>query len=506
MDSLLLYTGVLVVGGGIGYGTKILVNKLRKNALELEIARARFEASKTAESIIQEAEKKARATEDELMKLLLKTREEHTANALRLKSTEDRLSQKEQSLDEEKKRLLEKETAISVLEKKVLQIENDLAKRYETIAGISENDARAYILAKTQSDAEQDIISRLNKFTRDGAQVLEQKARDILVSSIHRLGNLPQNDVVTTNVEIPSEDIKGKIIGKEGRNIRVFERLAGVELLIDESPNMIVISSFDPLRRHIAKTALEYLIADGRIQPAKIEECIIKAQNEIEEIVRKEGEAAVQEVGLYTLDPRLMVLLGRLHFRTSYGQNVLQHSIEMAHIAGMLAHELKADVDVAKAGALLHDIGKAVDHEVEGTHVEIGRRILSKFGVDERIIHAMQAHHEEYPYETIESVIVQVADAISGGRPGARRDTVENYLKRLNQLEAIANSFAGIEKSFALQAGRELRIFVTPEAVSELMARNIARDIALRIERELRFPGEIKVHVIRETRVIEVAR
>lgn len=506
MDSLLLYTGVLVVGGGIGYGTKILVNKLRKNALELEIAHARFEASKTAESIIQEAEKKARATEDELMKLLLKTREEHTANALRLKSTEDRLSQKEQLLDEEKKRLLEKELTVSALEKKVLQTENELAKRYETIAGISESDARAYIFAKAQSDAEQDIISRLNKFTRDGMQALEQKARDILVSSIHRLGNLPQNDVTTTNVEIPSEDIKGKIIGKEGRNIRVFERLAGVELLIDESPNMIVISSFDPLRRHIAKTALEYLIADGRIQPAKIEECIIKAQNEIEEIVRKKGEVAVQEVGLYTLDPRLMVLLGRLHFRTSYGQNVLQHSVEMAHIAGMLAHELKADVDVAKAGALLHDIGKAVDHEVEGTHVEIGRRILAKFGVDERIIQAMQAHHEEYPYETIESVIVQVADAISGGRPGARRDTVENYLKRLSQLEAIANSFTGIEKSFALQAGRELRIFVTPEAVSELMARDIARDIALRIERELRFPGEIKVHVIRETRVIEVAR
>lgn len=506
MNSLLIYAGVLVFGGCVGYGTKILVNKLRKNALELEITRAHFEASKKAEGIIQSTEKKAKETEDELMKLLMKTRDEHTANTLRLKSTEDRLSQKEQSLDEEKKRLLDKENNLSLLEKKLNQSETEIAKRYESMAQISEQDARAYIIAKAERDIEQDVISRVNKCARDGMQVLEQKARDILVSSIHRLGNLPQNDVVTTNVEIPSDDIKGKIIGKEGRNIRVFERLAGVELLIDESPNMIVISSFDPLRRHIAKTALEYLIVDGRIQPAKIEECIVKAQNEIEEIVRKKGEAAVQEVGLYTLDPRLMVLLGRLHFRTSYGQNVLQHSIEMAHIAGMLASELKADVDVAKAGALLHDIGKAVDHEVEGTHVEIGRRILAKFSVDERIIQAMQAHHEEYPYETIESVIVQVADAISGGRPGARRDTVENYLKRLSQLEAIANSFVGIQKSFALQAGRELRIFVTPEEVSELMARNMARDIALRIERELRFPGEIKVHIIRETRVIEVAR
>lgn len=506
MYTLLAYVGVLIAGILFGYGAKVLVNKLRKNALELEIDRVHFEASKKAEDVVQSAEKKARDTEEEITKLLTKTREEHTANTLRLKTIEERLLQKEQSLDDEKKRLLEKETNITSLEKKLTQDEAALIKRYETLSRTTEDDARAYVLQKAESNAEQDILSRMNKFARDGSKMIEQKAQDMLVSAIHRLGNLPQNDVVTTNVEIPSEDVKGKIIGKEGRNIRVFERLAGVELLIDESPNMIVISSFDPLRRHIAKTALEYLIADGRIQPAKIEECILKAQNEIEEIVRKKGEAAVQDVGLYTLDPRLMVLLGRLHFRTSYGQNVLQHSIEMAHIAGMLAHELKSDVDVAKAGALLHDIGKAVDHEVEGTHVEIGRRILAKFGVDVRIIQAMQAHHEEYPYETIESVIVQVADAISGGRPGARRDTVENYLKRLTQLEAIANSFTGIEKSFALQAGRELRIFVTPEAVTEIMARSIARDIALRIERELRFPGEIKVHVIRETRVIEVAR
>jgi len=286
----------------------------------------------------------------------------------------------------------------------------------------------------------------------------------------------------------------------------VFERMAGVELLIDESPNTIVISSFDPLRRHVAKTALEYLITDGRIQPAKIEEYIIKAQKDTEEIVRKKGEQAVTDVGLSSFDPRLIVLLGRLHFRTSYGQNVLQHSVEMAHIAGMLASELGCDVEVTKAGALLHDIGKAVDHEIDGTHVDIGRRVLTKFGVDVRVIQAIQAHHEEYPYETLESVLVQVADAISGGRPGALRVTVELYLKRLTKLEAIANSFAGIEKTFALQAGRELRIFVTPEAVSELMARTIARDIALRIEQELRFPGEIKVHVIRETSVIEVAR
>jgi len=449
MNIAVLILGALATGAAIGFGAKIVLNKIRKNSLDFNLERAQFEIEKKQ------------------------------LEALRvLKNVEDRVRIATQ----------------------------DVEKMYENAAHITEAEARVYIITRAEKNAEIDLISRLNKFARDGAHALEQKARDILVTSIHRLANMPQNDVVTTTIEIPSDDTKAKIIGKEGRNIRVFERMAGVELLIDESPNTIVISSFDPLRRHIAKTALEYLIADGRIQPAKIEECILKAQKDIEEIIRKKGEQAVTDVGLSSFDTRLIVLLGRLHFRTSYGQNVLQHSVEMAHIAGMLAAELGCDVEVTKAGALLHDIGKAVDHEIDGTHVDIGRRILTKFGVDVRVVQAMQAHHEEYPYETLESVLVQVADAISGGRPGARRDTIDQYLKRLTQLEAIANSFAGIEKTFALQAGRELRIFVTPEAVSELMARTIARDIALRIEQELRFPGEIKVHVIRETSVIEVAR
>ncbi len=506
MSSLVLYALATILGIFVGYISKLVVNKVRKDALEIAIQKASLDAEKRKETIIEHAKQKAEDIEREAKALFLQQKEEYDESFRRLKSLEAHLMHKELSLQDEKARLQKKEEELGLAEKSLAQKEADVSKRYESIGRLTEEDARLFVVQKAQQDAELDIVSRLNKISFDGLQKVEQKAKDILVSVIHRLGNLPQNDVVTTTVEIPSEDIKGKIIGKEGRNIKVFERLAGVDLLIDESPHTIVISSFDPLRRHIAKTALEYLIADGRIQPAKIEEMLIKAKKDVEDIVRKKGEDALHEVGLYTLDPRLTVLLGRLHFRTSYGQNVLQHSIEMAHIAGMLAYELQADVEVAKAGALLHDIGKAVDHEVEGTHVDIGRRILAKFGVDERIIKAMQAHHEEYPYETIESVIVQVSDAISGGRPGARRDTVESYLKRLSQLEAIANSFAGIEKSFALQAGRELRIFVTPEHVSELMARNIARDIAIRIERELRYPGEIKVHVIRETRVIEVAR
>ncbi|MEK7614244.1 MAG: ribonuclease Y, partial [Patescibacteria group bacterium] len=309
-----------------------------------------------------------------------------------------------------------------------------------------------------------------------------------------------------TSVSLPNDEIKGKIIGKEGRNIRAFERAAGVELIVDDTPGSIIISSFDPVRRQIARLALENLILDGRIQPVKIEEMVEKAKSDINKIIKEKGEQAVYECGLFNLDPRIISILGRLYFRTSYGQNVLQHSLEMAHISAMLAEELGGDVTIAKAGALLHDIGKAVDHEVQGTHVEIGRRILQKFGADPRIIQAMQSHHEEYPYETIESIIVQTADAISGGRPGARRDTVENYLKRLGDLEAIANSFEGVEKTFALQAGREVRVFVYPEKINDVQAKEMAREIAIRVEKELKYPGEIKIAVIRESRNIEYAR
>jgi len=313
-------------------------------------------------------------------------------------------------------------------------------------------------------------------------------------------------DVMAVSVQIPSEELKGKIIGKEGRNIKAFERATGVDVIVDDAPDRITLSSFDPLRRYIAKNALERLLDDGRIQPAKIEETVQKTRSEAEALMKQKGEEAAYEAGVVGLDPKLIALLGRLHFRTSYGQNVLMHSIEMAHIAGMLAEELGADPDIARAGSLLHDIGKAVDHEVQGTHVEIGRRILEKFGVDTRVIQAMQSHHEEFGYETPESIIVQVADAVSGSRPGARRDTVERYLERLGELERLATSFPGVEKAYAIQAGREIRIFVNPGKVSDLETHKLAREIALKVQEELRYPGEIKVNVIRENRVVEFAR
>ena len=376
----------------------------------------------------------------------------------------------------------------------------------ERVAKLSEGEAKEELLKDIEKKYEEDILIRIQKLENSNEEKLDRRAKDILATSIQRLASSTASELMTTVVSIPNNEIKGKIIGKEGRNIRAFERASGVELIVDDTPGSIVISSFDPIRRQVARLALENLILDGRIQPAKIEELVEKAKEEINKIIKEKGEQAVYECGIFNFDPRIVAIIGRLYFRTSYGQNVLQHSIEMAHIAGMLAEELGADVAIAKAGALVHDIGKALDHEVQGTHIEIGMRILQKFGADERIITAMKSHHEDYPYETIESVIVQTADAISGGRPGARRDSVENYLKRLQELEALVNTFPGVEKSYALQAGREIRIFVTPEKISDAEAKLMARDIAIKIEQELKYPGEIKVTMIRETRIIEYAR
>ncbi len=431
----------------------------------------------------------------------------------KVKSTEDRLIKKEDTLDKrqmdidkEVENIKQKIAEIKDIREKTEKIQESKRAELEKIARLSTEEAKKELLEIVEKQSEEDVMVRMKKLETTGQEKLESKAKEILSTTIQRLAASVSSDMLSTSVAIPSDEIKGKIIGKEGRNIKAFERASGVEVIVDDTPGSITISSFDPIRRQVAKLALENLILDGRIQPAKIEETVEKAKLEINKIIKEKGEQAAYECGVFNLDPRIISILGRLYFRTSYGQNVLQHSIEMTHIGGMLAEELGANVAIAKAGCLLHDIGKAVDHEVTGTHVEIGRRILQKFGADPLIVKAMEAHHGEYPYETIESVIVQTADAISGGRPGARRDSVENYLKRLGDLEAIANSFKGVEKSYALQAGREIRIFVTPAEVTDVEAKTMARDIAVRIENELRYPGEVKVNVIRESRSVEFAR
>jgi ribonuclease Y len=495
-----------ILGIVIGYFLRLIISLGKKGSVELEIKRILSDAQEEAKKITADAEKKSI---DTLREVRVETKEKEE----QLKKTEDRLVKKEELLDKrqvdidsEVENLKLKITEIKTIKDRAETLEADKRKALEKVAHLSEEEAKGELLAAVEKKYEEDIAVRMQKLEMQGGERLEKRAQEILTTAIQRLGNAVTSDVMATTVPIPSDEIKGKIIGKEGRNIKAFERITGVEIIIDDTPGSITLSSFNPVRRQIARVALEYLIADGRIQPAKIEEMVEKAKNEINKIIKEKGEQAVYECGVFNLDPRVVHILGRLHFRTSYGQNVLQHSVEMAHVAGMIAEELGANVSVAKAGALMHDIGKAVDHEVQGTHVEIGRRILQKFGVSEDVVKAMQAHHGEYPFETVESVIVQVADAISGSRPGARRDTVENYLKRLEDLEGIANSFKGVEKSYALQAGREIRVFVTPGDVSDIDAKNMAREIASRIENELKYPGEIKITVIRESRIIEFAR
>ena len=502
--SLLALSGL--AGIALGYVLRLLIALGQRGSLELEVKQKLLEAKERANRIIGEAEAKADAIEETRL-VPLKEREEKLSKAAeRLAKREEFLDERERNLAAESEDVKNRENEANNLRRDAERLRDERRQELLRLSRLSEKEALALLMKDLEESHEESVLARLQKLETRGREQLDDKARAILLSVIHRMAGAVNSDVMTLSVSIPSEEVKGKVIGKEGRNIKAFERATGVDVIIDDAPDKITLSSFDPLRRHIAKIALEKLIEDGRIQPAKIEEAVEKARAEVNELVKQKGEEAAYEVGVVGLDERLITLLGRLNFRTSYGQNVLRHSIEMAHIAGMLASELGADVDVAKAGALLHDIGKAVDHEIEGTHVEIGRRILEKFGVDKRVIQAMQSHHEEYPYETPESMIVQAADAISAGRPGARRDTIERYLERLGDLERIAQGFPGVEKVYAISAGREIRIFVNPGKVSDIAMHRMARDIAERVQQELKYPGEIKVNVIRENRVVEFAR
>ncbi|HEY5383562.1 MAG TPA: ribonuclease Y [Candidatus Paceibacterota bacterium] len=495
-----------LLGAVIGYVFRLLSVGARRNSIEVEVKRMLLDAREKSEKITAEAETAARE-KIAIAEAAAAEKEEKVTRA------EDRVFKREEALDKKQGEL---DQEIAAVKNKIEEVKN-IKERAEAlvgertgalaeVAGLSKDQAKEQLLAEVERESDSDLMMRVQKLERDGMEKLERRAKEILTTAIHRLGNSVASDTMATAVTIPNDEIKGKIIGKEGRNIKAFERATGCEVIIDDTPGSIVLSSYDPLRRAIARIALENLILDGRIQPAKIEETVEKAKNDVQKIIKEKGEQAAFEAGVLNLDPRLTMILGRLHFRTSYGQSVLQHSVEMAHLASMIAEEVGANPAIARAGALLHDIGKALDHEVQGTHVEIGRRILQKFGVSEEVVKAMQSHHEEYPYETPESVIVQVADAISGGRPGARRDSVENYLKRLADIEEIANSFAGVEKSYAIAAGREVRVFVKPEAMSDFQSRELARNIANRIESDLKYPGEVKVLVIRETRSIEFAR
>lgn len=508
MMYIAIISAVIAAGIGAvsGYFLRRQIALSQKGSIELDLKKQLVEAEEKTKTIILEAEQKA-------AEILKASREDAKEKEEKNRKTEERFIKKEELLDarqiendkqvEEVKKRIEE---VKAIKEKIVALEQEKTAELQKIARLTHEEAKEELLRSVEKNNEEDILVRTHKLENAGEEALEDKAKSMLATVVQRLAASVSADMFTNHVIIPSDEVKGKVIGKEGRNIKAFERETGVEVLVDDAPGSITISSFDPVRRQVARVALEKLVADGRIQPAKIEKEVEDAKKEINKIIKQKGEEAAYECGVIGLDPRVIAILGRLHFRTSYGQNVLAHSVEMTHIAGMLAEELGANVSVAKAGALLHDIGKAVDHEVQGTHVEIGRRILQKFGVSEDVVKAMQAHHNEYPYETVESIIVQTADAISGGRPGARKDNVENYIKRLQELEGIATSFGGVEKAYALSAGREIRVFVHTDKVSDLQARNMARDIALKIEKDLKYPGEIKVNVIREMRAIEFAR
>ncbi|MDP3901922.1 MAG: ribonuclease Y [bacterium] len=470
-------------------------------------------ASKRAASAENQANIIIQKAKDEAATLVENTRKEEREHKAQLEKLEERILKKEEMTEKRSQTLLERESKleqsevrVGAVKSEVEQLQKKALADLEKIANLSVDDAKKKLLKEVEESYKNDLVNAVQRLEKEKREEVEKKSLDIITTAIQRYARSNVSELTTSVFNLPNEDLKGKIIGREGRNIRALERAAGVEIIVDESPENVVISSFDPLRREIAKLALEKLVKDGRFQPAKIEEKVEEARQDMNKRMYEIGEQAAFEVGIVDLPKEIIQLLGRLHFRTSYGQNVLTHSIEMTHISGMIASELGANVEVTKKGALLHDIGKAISHEVEGTHVELGRKILSKYGINQNVIEAMQSHHEEYPYATPESYIVAAADVISAARPGARRDSIENYLKRLQDLEKIAIGFEGVKNAYALSAGREIRIFVTPEKIDDFGALQLAKNIATKIQSELKYPGEIKVNVIREMRAVEYAK
>jgi ribonuclease Y len=413
---------------------------------------------------------------------------------------------REKNLDKKEENFKERVEKLQSIKIELKNLSKNIEKNLEEISGLSKEEAEKKLLKVVENEVQSTLLSRMEKLEKEADEKLKEKAQEILSSIIQRYSVSQAQELSISTVALPNEEIKGRIIGKEGRNIKSLERLTGVELIIDETPETITISSFDPIRRQIAKIALEKLIKDGRIQPAKIEEAVASAEKEINEKIKEIGNSTVYDLGIVDLNPKLIQLIGRLYFRTSYGQNNLTHSIEVSHLARAIAEELSLNSKIAQKAGLLHDIGKGVDIQIEGTHVDIGIKILEKYGMEKEVINAMKAHHEEYPYESLEAIIVQTADAISSSRPGARKDNLENYLKRLTELENIVKSFEGIEKAYAIQAGREIRVFVKADVVKDYGMKKLAKDIANKIQEEVNYPGEIKVNVIRETRTVEYAK
>lgn len=496
----------LVVGIVIGYVIQTYRSKAIGQSAEMEAQRLINDAKSQAREITLAARDEELQLREEAEADIKRMRANLQREEERLQKRRETIDRKVEQLENRERRQNQRQGRLDKLQNEVDDLQRQRMEELEKIAAMTQDEARQELLRAVEDETRQDmarVIREVEAETRENADAI---ARELIADSIQRLGSEQVAEVAVSTVPLPNDDMKGRIIGRGGRNIRAFEQSAGVDVVVDDTPEAVIISSFDPVRREIARVAMSKLILDGRIHPARIEKLVADAQKEVEAIVREEGERAVYEAGVPGLHPEIVKVLGRLHFRTSYGQNQLAHAVESARLAGMLASELGADVKIAKAGGLLHDLGKALDHSFEGTHSQIGADFCRRYKVSPAVIHCIMAHHHEEEPETVEAIIVEAADAISGARPGARRESLENYLKRVTELEDLASSFRGVEESYAIQAGREVRIVVKPEEIDDLSAIQLSKEIATKIEESMQYPGQIKVTVIRETRSVDYAK
>ena len=505
---------IAVVGSLISFRKGV---EHRKRVAEAEIESAEKESQRLVSEAEKIAERKKRdaliEAREEIHKSRVELEREVRERRTEIQRTERRLQQKDETIEKKMDTLEKKDETLNKqiheVESKQAEIEEIHQKqieKLESISGLSVDEAKQYLLSNIEGEVKHEAAIMVKDIIERSKEEANRKAKEILACAIQRCAADHASEITVSVVALPNDEMKGRIIGREGRNIRTLETLTGIDLIIDDTPEAVILSGFDPIRREVARIALEKLIVDGRIHPARIEEMVEKARKEVENTIREEGDRATFETGVHGLNPEIIKLLGKLKYRTSYGQNVLMHSIEVSHLAGLMAAELGVDVTLAKRAGLLHDIGKAVDHEVEGTHVTIGAELCRKYRESEDVIHAVMAHHGDIEANTVVAVLVQAADAVSGARPGARRETLETYVKRLQKLEEIASSFPEVDKSFAIQAGREIRIMVKPEIVNDEGMIMVARDIVKKIENEMDYPGQIKVHIIRETRAVEYAK